>query len=260
LLSHPYRIVPYFLKKSIMKKIAILLLTLFLGTGAVLFCQRNQPPADTAQMAEAAVEAASSAQSSCQSPIEIYENPERLPLRNFVLEEMGDLRGTTVLDIGAGPGFFAFETAKTAGKVIATELDPLFLEYMNKKKAELGIRNFEVRKADEHQSEFEGIRADYALMVYVFHYLEDPKMFLSRLTAALKPGGKVFIANAQLSPVIIKDYLSRVGFREIGEATFMHEMGSCGPQEVQLISATLPWAEQGAGLDWKGEKPYLGRE
>ncbi len=153
---------------------------------------------------------------------------------------MGSLEGKTVIDLGAGSGFFAFEMAASADKVIATELDPLFLDYMKEKKERLGVAGFEIRRADSNHSELEGLRADYALMVYVFHYLEDPKSFLASLKKALQPGGRLYIANAQLSPVIIKDYLELAGFAQIKEVHFVHELPGCGPQPIQLISGQLP--------------------
>ena len=177
-------------------------------------------------------------QTECKSPIAVYEDPARIPFRNFVLGEMGDLTGKTVVDIGAGTGFFAFEAAQTAEKVIATELDPMFLNFMNKKKEEQNIANFTVLEADENQSELKNLEVDIAFMVYVFHYLDNPKMFLKKLITTIRPGGKIHIANAQLSSVIIKDYLEMVGFSDIKEASFSYPQAGCGDVKVQLISAT----------------------
>ena len=129
---------------------------------------------------------------SCQSPIAVYEDPTRIPLRNFVLEEMGDLSGKTVADIGAGPGFFAFEMAETARKVVATELDPMFLDYMEEKKSGLDYDNFEVLEGRDDHSELADLELDYALMVFVFHYLEDPKLFLEKLKSGMNPRGRNF--------------------------------------------------------------------
>lgn len=175
----------------------------------------------------------------CRNPIAVYEDPSRKPLRDFVLAGMGDLSGKIIVDIGAGPGFFAFEMAKQAKKVIATELDPLFLNYMGDKLSEEKVKNFEVTPALSDHSELVNLEADYALMVYVFHYLEDPKTFLKQLKKGLKPGGKVFIANNQLSSTIIKDYLEMAGFGKIEEANFTSHVSGCGRQKVQLISGEL---------------------
>ena len=128
---------------------------------------------------------------------------------------------------------------KTADQVIVSELDPLFLSYMKEKKKRLGIRNFEIVKASESHTELQNIKTDYALMVYVFHYLDDPKLFLKELTKTLLPGGQLFIANAQLSPVIIRDYLEGAGFDQITEKPFSYPQSGCGDVHLQLISATL---------------------
>lgn len=178
-------------------------------------------------------------QSQCRNPIDVYNDPSRKPLRKFILDEMGNLKGKTVVDIGAGPGFFAFEMAKQAKKVIATELDPLFLNYMGDKQSENRVKNFEVLPALSNHSELTNLKADYALMVYVFHYLDDPKLFLKQLKKGLRPGGKIFIANVQMSSVIIKDYLELAGFNKIKEASFTSKVNGCGSQNVKLISAEV---------------------
>ena len=222
-------------KNKVMKK--ILLFALLFTVGYLYFQysgeDENSTPTDirsTSQVEET---------TSCQSPIQVYQDPSRLPLREFVLAQMGDLDGKTVLDIGAGPGFFAFEMAKEAGKVIATELDPLFTNYMREEVTRLNLKNFEVRTANARQSELKGLQVDYALMVYAFHYLDDPKVFLSRLKEAMVTEGKLFIANAQLSPAIVRDYLEQAGFTDVREAYYTMESTGCGPQQVQLVSGTL---------------------
>ena len=188
------------------------------------------------------------AHANCASPIQIYEDPSRIPLRSFVLDEMGELKGKTVGDLGAGPGFFAFEMAKTADKVIATELDQLFLNYMEEKKSKDGISNFEILPADKSHKELENLKVDYALMVYVFHYLDNPRSFLEKLKESIHPGGKVFIANAQMSPVIIEDYLEMTGFENISTKSFSYPQPGCGDVEVELVSAQI------AGLQAQSSK------
>ena len=211
-----------------------LLLPFLISIAALLIFLQFQSPQESAIVEE-------EQQGVCVSPIAAYEDEGRIPLRNFVLQGMGDLRGKTVLDIGAGPGFFAFEMAQSAKKVIATELDQQFLKYMKDKKTQLKLKNVEVIEALETHKEFKKIETDYALMVYVFHYLDDPKSFLSELKKSIRPGGKLFIANAQLSSVIIRDYLALAGFSEFEEEAFSFSQGGgCGPVQVQLISATNP--------------------
>ena len=184
---------------------------------------------------------AETAQAECVNPIQFYEDPARIPLRTFVLDELGDLDGKTVLDIGAGTGFFAFEMAETAKRVLTTELDPSFLKYMTEKKTKLNVNNFEVLPADESHSELENLHVDYALMVYVFHYLDNPKLYFKKLRKTLNPDGKIFIANAQIAPTIIKDYLEMTGFVNISESHFSYTQAGCAEDvQVQMISAQLP--------------------
>ena len=95
----------------------------------------------------------------CQSPIAVYEDPSRIPLRSFVLREMGDLKGKTVVDIGAGLGFFAFEMAE-ADKIYATETDPLFLNCMKDKRDRLDMKNMEGIEGLNTHEELENLNVD----------------------------------------------------------------------------------------------------
>ncbi len=177
----------------------------------------------------------------CKSPIAQYEDPTRIPLRNFLLEELGDISGQTIVDIGAGPGFFAFEYAHYAEKVIATEIDQTFLDYMREKTHGELFANVEVVEARDDHKELSEMNADLMYMVFVFHFIENPRHFLQEIAKGLRPGGRLFIANAQMSPVIIRDYLEQAGFEEIGTSHFTYtQPGGCGDIEVQLVKAMLP--------------------
>ncbi len=58
-----------------------------------------------------------------------FENPARAEWQKpeWVIEQLGDLTGKTVADIGAGTGYFAFRIARKAKKVIAIDIDERFL-------------------------------------------------------------------------------------------------------------------------------------
>lgn len=166
----------------------------------------------------------------------IWEDPSREPLRSGIAELMPGLSGSTIVDIGAGAGYFAFEYAESAKKVIATELDLRLIEYMTNKKERLGLDNISIKIAHSDQSEFKKTSIDYALMVNVYHELNDPKIFLPRLKANMNTGGKIIIVESHISPVIVTDYLENAGFTDVEVIPFVYN-SSCGPTEVSIITA-----------------------
>lgn len=207
-----------------MKKLlyALLFTILGIGLGFVLF--KNAPSALIG--------------GECKSPIAVYEDPSRIPLRNFLLDGMGDLTGKAIADIGAGTGFFAFEMAKSADKVYATELDPLFLSYMSNKVGDVQADNFEVLSAQADHSELNKIKVDEMVLVYVFHFLDHPSRFLDAAKSALNDNGNIHIMNSQYKPQVIIDYLERGGFEDISKSSFSFAQEGCGPIDVQLIRGT----------------------
>ena len=166
----------------------------------------------------------------------VYESPEREVLRTELLSLFGPLKGKDLLDIGAGAGYFAFEYAKSARNVVATELNDQLIDYMIKKKRNLGLSNLSVVEGSNDFSELKGKSFDIALMVDVYHELNDPKAMLPILKNSMKANGRIVIVESHLSPIIVTDYLEMAGFSNTKISKFSYDT-QCGLAEVNIISA-----------------------
>jgi ubiquinone/menaquinone biosynthesis C-methylase UbiE len=103
------------------------------------------------------------------------------------------LKGTeTVVDIGAGSGYFAFRFAKALpkGKVIATDTEAEMVRHLHHKAMTEGITNLEVRmiQADDPTVP-EG--SDWVFVCDVLHHVSDRVAWLSKAAKPLKPGAKL---------------------------------------------------------------------
>src|SRR5690606_25963163 len=58
----------------------------------------------------------------------IWQKPD------LVLSLLGNLKGKTVADIGAGTGFFAFRIANQGARVIAIDIDPRAIAWIDEEK------------------------------------------------------------------------------------------------------------------------------
>ena len=120
------------------------------------------------------------------------EQPDR------VIDSLRIPRGSTVIDLGAGVGYFTWRLAKRVGpqgKVIAVDIQPEMLEMLEENLSKRGISNVDVVLGTESDPRLpEGV-AQLALLVDVYHELADPIATMGHVRRALKPGGRLVVVE-----------------------------------------------------------------
>jgi len=104
--------------------------------------------------------------------------------------------GSTIIDVGSGPGFATFDLAALVGpngRVHAVDQSARFGAYLTRQALARGIDNVVVTTADLEEFDFRGVAADGAWIRWVLAFLRQPKRVLSRLSAALRPGARLAI-------------------------------------------------------------------
>ncbi len=129
---------------------------------------------------------------------DILEQPE------LVIEKMGDIKGKTVADIGAGYGFYAFRLAMKDGikKVLALDIDPKAIEVLESfkeivpdAKREQVAARLETRLVEADNPKLKLGEADIILLANIAVYFEDRIKYLKSLNDALADGGKLIIVD-----------------------------------------------------------------
>lgn len=138
--------------------------------------------------------------------VQSYEDPSRVEWQNpdLVLDKLGNLEGRVVADIGAGSGYFTFRMAQTAKKVIAIDIDPRFLEYIDERKEESpGIipERIETRQAEENDPTLDRAEADIALVVNTYHYLDNRSEYFKKVKQGLSKDGFLVIVDFKNMPM-----------------------------------------------------------
>ncbi|HAD13795.1 MAG TPA: SAM-dependent methyltransferase [Saprospirales bacterium] len=122
----------------------------------------------------------------------IWQKPE------LVISYLGDLKGKTVADIGAGTGYFTFRLVPRAKKVIGIDIDLRFINFMDSIKVRLPetYRNrFESRLAKYDDPLLKPEEADKVVIVNTYAYIENRVQYLKTLNKGMVPGGELLIID-----------------------------------------------------------------
>lgn len=122
---------------------------------------------------------------------------ERQP--QVIIQALGLSPGKHVADIGAGTGLLTVHVARAVtpgGRVVATDIDAAVLEYLKTRMVAAGYDHIvEGRVVQPTEPGLEEGRFDAILLAQVDHYFDDRTAWLKKAAPALKPGGKLAIAN-----------------------------------------------------------------
>lgn len=102
--------------------------------------------------------------------------------------------GTTVLDVAAGNGNFAFAAARRGAIVTASDLTPHMVE-LGRARSDAGGSHIEWTEADAEQLPFADAGYDIAASVFGAMFAPQPELVASELFRVVKPGGLVAMAN-----------------------------------------------------------------
>jgi SAM-dependent methyltransferase len=111
------------------------------------------------------------------------------PYTRRSLEALGPLEGLRCLEVGAGGGSVArwlCDAVGPSGGVVATDLDTRFTDAID-------APNFESRRHDIVQDGLEQGAYDVAHCRLLLEHLPQSNIALSKMVAALKPGGRILV-------------------------------------------------------------------
>ena len=131
---------------------------------------------------------------------EAFDNPERAAWQKpeHVIALMEIAPGMTVVDLGAGTGFFAPHLAAAVGKegkVLALDVEPNMVEHLEKRAAEAGLAQVEPRLAATDDPGLAPGSVDRILIVNTWHHIDDRGPYSAKLRAALRPGGSIWVVD-----------------------------------------------------------------
>ncbi len=171
-----------------------------------------------------------------------FESPDRARWQkpDTVIAMLGDLRNKTVMDIGAGSGYFTFRLAEVASKVIAADVNDRFIDYLEMRRDSLerltGKSNIEIRKIPYNNPGLKHNEVDAVLIVDTYHHIENRVDYLKKLKKGMKPDGILLIV----------DFKPGNGFgppdhHKLKPYAVLEELKGAGYENLQLNTDTLPY-------------------
>lgn len=153
------------------------------------------------------------------------DSRERAGEAATVMSLLGIGPGLRVADIGAGSGYYTVRLSARVGpegQVLAQDIVPRYLDGLRRRVTREGLRNVVVSQGEPHDPLLPPGSVDVALMVHMYHEIEQPFGLLYNLLPALRPGARVAILDTVrptlqhgTPPPLLRCELAAVGYREV---------------------------------------------
>ncbi len=141
------------------------------------------------------------------------DNPLRLLLHKPARILAPDVRpGMTALDFGCGMGLFSIALARLVGpegRVISADLQPRMLDVLRKRAARAGVGDRIETHLCQPCAIGLGQAIDFALAFYSVHEVPDPARLVAEVFAALRPGGRLLVAEP-IGHVCARDFAATI--------------------------------------------------
>jgi predicted methyltransferase len=154
---------------------------------------------------------------------------DRIDEAGQVARLMGLGPGRAVADIGAGGGYYVVRLAPLVGpegRIFAQDVTPKYLAELARRVDREGLKNVTLALGEGHDPRLPRASVDAAILIHMYHEIEQPFAFMHNLKSALKPGGRVGIVDLDRETwrhgtprALLRCELAAVGYREVSFQT-----------------------------------------
>ena len=121
----------------------------------------------------------------------------------MIIQQLGDLSDKVVADIGAGPyGYFSFQLAQNAKKVIAIDIDKTSLAFIDSMRLEIlspdKQQAIETRLAKPDNPSLKTQEVEVVILMNIYAYLPDHVAYLKRIMNGMKSNSQLLIIDFKM--------------------------------------------------------------
>lgn len=106
--------------------------------------------------------------------------------------------GAAIADVGSGDGFLTIPLAEavgSSGRVFAVDVNERVLADLKRRVQRLGLENVDVIRGTERDPRLAPDSLDAAIVLRAYHEFDHHQEMLARIRDALRPGGRLVIAD-----------------------------------------------------------------
>jgi SAM-dependent methyltransferase len=180
-----------------------------------------------------------------------------------VMKLLGVKAGLAVADIGAGSGYYTVRLARrvgSTGHVYAEDVVPDYLDRLAQRVKSEGLFGVvTLVRGDPHDPRLPAGSLDLALLVHMYHEVQQPYGLLWNLRPALRPGAQVAVIDARKQtevhgtpPDLLRCELAAVGYRQtafydLQESTYLAVFAPPTPGTAPASPSAIRPCTQGRG-------------
>jgi ubiquinone/menaquinone biosynthesis C-methylase UbiE len=176
-----------------------------------------------------------------------------------LLQVLGAIPGDWVADVGAGSGYYSMRLSRAVGpegRVFAEDISESSMRLLSARTKAFELLNLEIVKGDADDPKLPPNRVAAILVVDAYHHFEQVQPMLNRLLQALKPGGRLLIADYarpedrslaradqvkrhEIDPRIVRAEAEQAGFQFVNcDERFLRRMPEA-PHNARAFEADL---------------------
>ena len=177
-----------------------------------------------------------------------YDTPERIRIAEVsadaIRESLADAKSKSAIDFGCGTGLVGMNLISEFRSMLFLDTSPGMIDQINRKIAELDLRNADTLIFDFEKEGLEGVRADYIFMAQVLLHIPDVAQVLSRLYEVLNDGGHLLIVDFDKNDKVASELVHN-GFSQ---------------EELAGIMTTIGYKDIQSKTFYNGERIFMGQD